>query len=750
MLRKISTFLIGMMSLAYTAHSSAAGAIAPPQVGSKSIGGTVASPAGPEAGVWVIAETADLGNRFVKIVVTDDRGRFVLPELPEAEYTVWARGYGLVDSKSVEASPGDTLSLEAFPAADGFQAAQIYPANYWSSMLSMPPESKFPGTGPDGNDISPQFRMQEDWIAHMIENCQFCHQLGTYRTRTLPDTGRPVEAWSQRVSVGRSPDDIFFEGDPTYQGRFYGSRMDNLVTLFGREPALEMFADWTTRISGGEYPAEAPARPVGVERNIVITTWDLGDGRFLHDSNSSDKRDPTVNANGPIYGYATFSGMVVSVDPQSGKQEFSKLTDRDGDYWKNAMAHTGMMDGKGRTWMSNIAHFMPVITRQSQGPNPPYCTDASNKFAAYFPRPAKEARLGSVFDPETKKTEIIPTCFGTHHLNMDKNDRMYFSGDTEVVGWVDVNEWDRTKDAEKSVGWCPFVLDTNGDGKITPDSSQWSLQLEGIGGGEGADYRDEDDDSVRTTYVDPQANTQSTGIDPKKDTRIAGFNYGMGISPKDQSYWAAKYSPYVPSGIIRVQPGASPPETCVTEYYEAPTVDGDLQAFNARGVDVDADGVAWVAFGSGAIGKFDRSKCKVLNGPTATGHHCPEGWEIIETPGPKLRNTRYGTDWFYLVFVDHHNSLGLGKGIPVFPNSVGDELLAYLPKEGRFVHLRVPYPLGFYARGVDGRIDDKEAGWKGRGLWATNNHVAVWHQETGEGSSLYAAKFQMRPDPLAQ
>jgi hypothetical protein len=103
----------------------------------------------------------------------------------------------------------------------------------------------------------------------------------------------------------------------------------------------------------------------------------------------------------------------------------------------------------------------------------------------------------------------------------------------------------------------------------------------------------------------------------------------------------------------------------------------------------------------------------------------------------------------HLVFVDHHNTFGLGPDVPIFPNSSGDELLAYLPKEKKLIHLRVPYPLGFYSRGVDGRIDNEKAGWKGRGLWSTNNVIALWHQEDGEGSPLYAAHFQMRPNPLA-
>ena len=79
------------------------------------IGGVVTGPNGPEAGVWVIAETRDLAVRYIKIVVTDDRGRFVVPDLPKANYTVWARGYGLVDSAKTTTSPGE-VNLTATPA----------------------------------------------------------------------------------------------------------------------------------------------------------------------------------------------------------------------------------------------------------------------------------------------------------------------------------------------------------------------------------------------------------------------------------------------------------------------------------------------------------------------------------------------------------------------------------------------------------------------------------------------------------
>ena len=120
------------------------------------IGGTVTSSNGPEAGVWVIAETTDLPTKYAKIVATDDAGRYVLPDLPEATYDIFVRGYGLVDSAKVQASPGAALDLSAVVAPDEASAAQYYPANYWFAMLEPPPSSDFPGTGDDGNGIPEQ------------------------------------------------------------------------------------------------------------------------------------------------------------------------------------------------------------------------------------------------------------------------------------------------------------------------------------------------------------------------------------------------------------------------------------------------------------------------------------------------------------------------------------------------------------------------------------------------------------------
>ncbi len=696
--------------------------------------------------MWVIAQAEDAAadpgiaaNPLIKIVVTDDKGRFVIPDLPSGRYKVWSRGYGLMDSRGIDASPGKTVRITADIASTPQQAAQIYPANSWFSLIHVPAEGEFPGTGPNGNGISPAFKTQADWIAHMIENCEICHQIGTKTTRELPGgENDPVAAWNQRIQKNRNPDDPLWESG-TRVDRGFADRMNTLMTLYGRQRGLEMFADWTTRIANGEVPS-APARPTGVERNLVLTIRNIAGGRFLHDSASSDKRHPTINAGGPIYGTATFTGVVVAFDPNTGQEHQFKMTDRQGNRWETANNHTPALDSQGRVWMTNIGTLTAAMRgRPYQGDNPDFCTDPNNKFAGYFPRDANEAQLITMFDPKTGKNEVIPVCFGTHHLGFDANERLYFSGDTQVVGWLDTKTWDTTHDAAKAVGWCPMVLDTNGDGTISMDKTQWNQQLEGVAGGEGANI----------TFKDAVAGS-SHGLDPKRDTRIAGFTYGMGINPKDQSYWAAKFSPYIPSGIVRVDPGANPPFTCKTEYYEPPKVNGVNRAYNARGVDVDADGVAWVAFGTGALGRFDRSKCRVLNGPAATGAHCPEGWEIIDTPGPTFAGTHVRADWSYLTVVDHDDALGLGREVPMIPNSSGDELLAYLPKEKKFVHLRVPYPLGFYPRTLDGRIDNEKGGWKGRGLWATNNVIPHWHQETGEGSTAIVVHFQMRPNSLDQ
>jgi hypothetical protein len=159
------------------------------RINAESIGGVVTGANGPEAGVWVIAETRDLPTKYVKIVVTDDQGRYVLPDLPKGNYDIWVRGYGLVDSPKTKSAPGKQLNLKAVAAPNRAAAAQYYPAIYWYSMVKVPDKALFPGTGPAGNGMSQAMPDQALWLRYMkTDGCISCHQLGDKATRTIPSS----------------------------------------------------------------------------------------------------------------------------------------------------------------------------------------------------------------------------------------------------------------------------------------------------------------------------------------------------------------------------------------------------------------------------------------------------------------------------------------------------------------------------------------------------------------------------------
>src|SRR6202167_806644 len=197
----VAVVAIAAVSVSTPARLGAQTAVA---IDSDDIGGVVSGPSGPEGGVWVIAETHDLPTRYAKTVVTDDRGRYVVPDLPKAKYEVWVRGYGLVDSPKVDAVPGKHLNLTAEPAPNDAAAAQYYPAIYWFSMLKIPAADQFGGK----SDI-PDKVTQAQWLT-TIKNqaCVGCHQLGQLATRTIPAAfghfNNGEEAWARRIQSGQA------------------------------------------------------------------------------------------------------------------------------------------------------------------------------------------------------------------------------------------------------------------------------------------------------------------------------------------------------------------------------------------------------------------------------------------------------------------------------------------------------------------------------------------------------------------
>ena len=700
--------LLGIGSAPSLAQQNAGGVA----IDNDDIGGVVSSAAGPEGGVWVIAETDALKTRFAKVVVTDDRGRFVVPDLPAADYRLWVRGYGLVDSAKVDAKRGTRVNLTATAAPNDAAAAQIYPAIYWFSMMHLPTEAELAGL-PGGLNR---------YLAIMKnEGCVGCHQLGNKYTRTTPElfsSMAPQDAWARRIQSGQA-----------------GTNMIGQAGVQLRGLPIKYLADWGTRIARGELPASKPPRPAGMERNIVATIWDWSNEKaYLHDLTGTDWRNPTVNANGPLYGAPELSTDEYPIlDPNTNTATTLTALVRDADtpvvagaplqpspvwgaeriWTSKTNSHNPIMDQKGRVWYTAIV--------RAPNNNPAFCKAGSDHPSAKLFPMASSGRQLSVYDPKTQKWTLVDTCFSTQHLRFaeDASNTLWTSNDRagqigETVGWLNTKMFDETGDAARSQGWTALVLDTNGNGK-----------------------RDEG-------YVGP-----NDPVDPTKDKRIIADFYAVMPNPADGSVWGSwRLYPERPEqvgAIIRLNPGPNPPATALVEIYNIP-----LPGFGIRGSDIDRNGVVWAGLASGHLASFDRRKCKgPLNGPKATGDQCPEGWSFYPMPGPGFPELpQNSAESSYYTFVDQQNVSGLGANTPIITGNLYDGVHAFVG--GKWVTMRIPYPLGFFQKGFEGRIDNPRGGWKGRALWVPSGDRTPWHQEGGKGSKPLVVKFQVRPNPLAK
>ena len=492
---------------------------------------------------------------------------------------------------------------------------------------------------------------------------------------------------------------------------------------------FKYFGDWTDRIAKGELPRHKPPRPAGVERNIVISSWEWStEKHFVHDLIASDRRYPSVNAYGPLFGSNEYSSDNMPIlDPKTHTVTFFKMPVADPQapesfgpplhpnampailapsaYWgeekiwnQRANNHNGMFDKTGRVWFA-------AAIRGIQ--NPAFCKKGSDHPSAMaFPLEVSSRQV-SMLDPKTMKYSFLDTCFGTHHpqFGYDADDTLWFSGTGAVAGWINTRLWDATGDAVKAQGWAPWVLDTNANGKV-----------------------DE--------YTEPGKPAEAG-----KDMRVAGSGpYAVMPHPSDGSVWYAFNVFAGRPGFMRFDP-----RTKLSEFYAIPK-----EAIGVRGGDIDKNGVLWGSGSNGSLISFDRNKCKgPLNGPSATGDHCPEGFAYYKYPGPGFEGfENTSSEASYYTWVDHHNTLGLGENIPISTANLNDGFVAL--KDGKMVMMRIPYPLGFFAKGFDGRIDDPNAGWKGRGLWSTSGDRTPWLMEGGKGSKPRAVHIQLRPDPLAK
>jgi hypothetical protein len=403
-----------------------------------SIGGTVVNSNGgkPEAGVWVIAETKSLQTSFRKIVVTDDQGRYLVPELPAGNYELWVRGYGLKDSERVKAARGQNIRLQVATAATPQEAAKIYPASYWTSMIQPPPMSELPA----------RWTSQDEWLAALRNGCNHCHATGISQTR-IYTTARDWDAMFQRAA-----------------------RMHGELEALGKAPVEKMLADWGSRIAAGEVPP-APPRPTGIERNVVVSQWDWGANiSFVHDLISTDKRNPTLYPYGKVYGVdRTGGGRLLVLDPLENTVEMLQVEPRDKshgfsltkDYYRGAeenqayvgedpewMAspHNPMFDEHGRVWMTTQIRagggkYYPewakstIVVPDSKDPAD---VDAAHKLLTAR---GNNMQLG-YYDTKTGKFVSVDTAYNTHHLQLDWQGRIWTDGGGSAAGMLDTKKLD--------------------------------------------------------------------------------------------------------------------------------------------------------------------------------------------------------------------------------------------------------------------------------------------------------------------
>ena len=429
------------------------------KVDKSSIGGTVVNSNGgnAEAGVWVIAETKSLPVPFRKIVVTDDQGRFLVPDLPDGAYELWVRGYGLKDSERVKAARGEKVKLQVANAATPQEAAKIYPASYWTSLIQPPPMSEIPA----------RYKSQDEWLAAQRNGCNHCHELGMVATR--------------RYTTAEDWDAVFHRAKSMHQ------ELDQL----GRDTVEKVLADWGARIAAGEVPP-APPRPTGIERNVVISQWDWGAPEsFIHDLVSTDKRNPTLYPYGKVYGGdRTGGGRLWVLDPVKNTVTGLLLEPRDKshgysltkDYyhgqeeeqayvgedkeWMDS-PHNPMMDENGRVWMTEQIRaggkdYYPKWAKSTiatETNNPAEIDIAFNLLAAR----GNNMELG-YYDTKTNKFVTVDTAYNTHHLQFDWQGRIWTDGGGSAMGELDTKKLDlnniEATEAAAQKTWMRIDMDT--------------------------------------------------------------------------------------------------------------------------------------------------------------------------------------------------------------------------------------------------------------------------------------------------
>ena len=551
-------------------------AAGPGQRGSGYIGGVVQGPKGPEAGVWVIAETKDLPTNFIKIVVTDDQGRFMVPELPAASYSVWVRGYGLVDSTPVQMKPGAAqVTLRAAAAATPQEAAKVYPGNYWLSLMEPPAEDDVSRHRTQGNGVAPGMLTQNHWINSLKSGLQLlpsaresAHTQLDHVFKAKPELKTHAEAWEWRLGTGVRGNTMYAVAHDAGQGTISEG-------VLGLDRAHR-----ERRSAAGAAAAERR------RAQVVVTLWDLGDDHsFMHDEIATDKTSSDRERRRTVYAVSAGHGQLVDRSIRETNSTYAMdiptrapraqvpsrfpAPKRPVAHWGNehlwanppynpADPHNPMLDSKGRVWMTS------KIRRNQDAA---WCSDATNKFADVVPADDAAAARPRSTIPRRKQFTLIETCYATHHLQFDNdaNETLYFNELTgPIFGWIDTKVYDQTKDEQKAVGWCGQVLDTNGDGRIT---RPWNVQVSRRG-------------TNRSCTRAIRAGTGAGGARRPQRGRQRACRSEAGYDGQLQHVFrhpepgrrhaCGESARRIPAILVRLQRGNNPPSTCKTQIFKVP------------------------------------------------------------------------------------------------------------------------------------------------------------------------------------
>ena len=720
---------IGLIVLLGGPHGAASRAAGPRRVsiGDTDLGGVVTGPNGPEAGVWVIAETTDLPTKFAKMVVTDDQGRYVLPELPKANYEVWVRGYGLVDSPKVDSrARQDPQSAPPCPRPTRRRRREYYPAIYWFSMLQ-----------DAGQERIPRHRRA---AATAFRPRSAARRSGSTASRPTAASAAISSATRRRARSRRSSAQFDSSYSAWVRRIQSGQASETMARTIGRldtQRALKLFRGLDRphrrrRVAQGRSRSGRRASSATSSSRV----WDWGSPKmYLHDEIATDRRNPTVNANGPIYGSPEWSTDHVPVlDPvkqhapatsrcrcaiRRRRRRSTIRCSRASPYWgdetiwdSQTSPHNPMFDDKGRVWFTariHGPHAVGVLPARARTIRRPSCSRSS--------APARQ-----LVDVRSEDAEVHA---GRHLL---QHPPPAVRCEEPAVGIER-----RRRQRQRRRG----RLARSSTSSTRPATSRRRRA-----------GRRSSSTPTATASATKAMSEPNQPVDPTKDKRVVAGFYGIAPSPGRRQRSGARCS-------------ASPARSCASIRA---TIPGDrarrkstrcrCPAIRRAAWTSTRNGVVWVPLASGHMAQLRSPQVQgPAQRPDRDRQALPGRLDALSAARAAIRRRSArrrpaAPESSYYTWVDQHDTFGLGKDVPIATGNNSDSL--HVLVDGKFIQLRVPYPMGFFAKGSTAASTIPTPAGRAAACGRPTATARRSIIEGGKGTKPKVVKFQLRPDPLAR